>query len=62
MGQCLNDFLHQDDVAELKQNFADVENGSVGKMFLRMKSVLGARGRNLNLRSALYKVSEKMAS
>uniref|UniRef100_A0A915IVS7 Uncharacterized protein n=1 Tax=Romanomermis culicivorax TaxID=13658 RepID=A0A915IVS7_ROMCU len=55
VGHNLSEFLKDDDLKEMLDVISRCQDNVQEKTFLRMKSVLGARGRSLNLRSALYK-------
>lgn len=65
VGRFLNEFVHSDDYDELirwSTTDCDAEEASTLDDFgrylvVRMKTVISPRGRTLNLKSALYKVS-----
>ncbi len=56
IGQNLSDFTDSGDYVELMKSNQDREDGGTQRMILRMKTILTPRGRNLNLKSAVYKV------
>ncbi|VDN51163.1 unnamed protein product [Dracunculus medinensis] len=58
-GRSLKDFVHANDYDEFNRCYLDGNNNNNNNdalICLRMKSVISPRGRNLNLKSALYKV------
>lgn len=55
----MKDFVHANDYDEFNRCYLDGNNNNNNNdalICLRMKSVISPRGRNLNLKSALYKV------
>lgn len=59
----MKEFIHLNDYEELAREIINAEirnntskEGGECDIVLRMKSVISPRGRNLNLKSALYKV------
>lgn len=72
LGQPIWDYTHQCDHTELKNAFNikyDADNGPDTKtenaifidhrdLFVRLKCTLTSRGRNINIKSAAYKVSK----
>jgi len=59
IGHSIMDFVHRDDFPELMTTQIDKsdEEYVTKRTMLRIKSVITPRGRNLNLKSAMYKVS-----
>lgn len=58
----MKEFIHANDYEEyISHDTGNVVDHGYGRAYtLRMKSVISPRGRNLNLKSALYKVGFKL--
>ncbi|VVC35310.1 Hypothetical protein CINCED_3A022974 [Cinara cedri] len=56
IGQSIYDFAHLCDQAELKEMLTGKDAGVQKSFFIRMKCTLTNKGRNVNLKSASYKV------
>lgn len=56
IGQSIYEFAHLCDQAELKEILTNKDVGVPKSFFIRMKCTLTSKGRNVNLKSASYKV------